>query len=162
MGQRRESRESNKRNIENQIPSSAPHVTGRQWYAQSNGFPKYKKNNLRREAESGLCAIICVPYGAVGRTTQVPRALRHLVSPRVSTRHTSHISVTLRTSSLIPLPSTFPSLRGRGSTPLLAPYSSLTLAGLGLTYSGGYDPLIPTYPRYPQALGPQTIVHDSL
>jgi hypothetical protein len=97
MGQRRESRESNKRNIENQI----------------------------------------------------------LIRP-------SHISVTLRTSSLIPLPSTFPSLRGRGGTPLLAPYSSLTLAGLGLTYSGGYDPLIPTYPRYPQALGPQTIVHDSL
>jgi hypothetical protein len=52
-------------------------------------FPKYKKNNLRRETESGLCAIICVPYGAVGRTTQVPRALRHLVSPRVSTRHTN-------------------------------------------------------------------------
>lgn len=29
-------------------------VTGRQCYAQANGFPKYKKNNLRREAESGL------------------------------------------------------------------------------------------------------------
>ena len=29
-------------------------VTGRQWYAQLNGFPKYKKKNLKREAKSWL------------------------------------------------------------------------------------------------------------
>ncbi len=31
-------------------------VTGRQYYAQANGFPQYKKKNLRREAKSGLRA----------------------------------------------------------------------------------------------------------
>jgi hypothetical protein len=43
-------------------------------------FPKYKKNNLRRETKSRLYAIIYVLYRAVSRITQVPRALRHLVS----------------------------------------------------------------------------------
>jgi hypothetical protein len=75
----------------------------------------------------------------------------------------SHIPVTLRTSSLTPPPSTPPLYEGgRGGRPLLASYSSLTLTGLGLTYSGSYDPLVPTHPQYPQAPDPQIIVHDPL
>ena len=40
--------------------------------------------------------MICVLYRAVGRATQVPRALRHLVSPRVLTRHTYNALIIYR------------------------------------------------------------------
>ena len=48
---------------------------------------KYKKKNLRREAKSELRTVIYIPYEGVVRITQVPRALRHLVSLRVLTRY---------------------------------------------------------------------------
>ena len=45
-----------KRGIVNELGTAIQYisVTGQQCYAQANGFPKYKKNNLRREARSGL------------------------------------------------------------------------------------------------------------
>jgi hypothetical protein len=54
---------------------------------RKGGVGRYKKKNLKREAKPELRTIICVPYRAVVKATQVPRALRHLVSPRVSTCH---------------------------------------------------------------------------
>jgi hypothetical protein len=80
------------------------------------GFPEYKEKNLTREARSGLCTTFRVLYKAVVKVTQVPRALRHLVSPRVSTRHNSGLS-----SSFFALSRSYPNFHSpvrQGAKPL--------------------------------------------
>jgi hypothetical protein len=65
-------------------------VMDRQCYTQANSFPKYKKNNLNREAKSGLCTVVCIPFNAVDKASQVPIGSQaHLVSSQVSTHHST-------------------------------------------------------------------------